>query len=365
MVLRLCAVTYFCDFTRSLISFGRNLRLSSQAMTTPAKKLGTALILPGAVAKGAYEAGVISILTERNVKIHRIVATSSGALNAVAYAAAIRAGTEKDLGKRLRNAWLKYGSWNKSFSFNPFLWLSGRGLSDPDGLMTMLKELVVPSPAGAKGKIELRIIVASMEGIRGLIGKNPATTYEKVLSFCGKDFDTQEGLDRIFKATVAACAFPGLFAPVRLPGIGYCVDGGAVNNAPVEYALDDGDIGQIIVAVPFPRLLPKPKPLHGLGLINHMAEILINERLYRDLKNAHNLNLHLADLDELVKKKKLHPQHLEAVKSVLPFRKVQIIEVRPPRALGGTVFTGFTQPDLRKKFIAEGRKAALKNLKHI
>lgn len=334
-------------------------------MATPAKKLGTALILPGAVAKGAYEAGVIGVLTERKIKIHRIVATSSGALNAVAYAAAIRAGTEKTVGRRLQKAWLKYGSWEKSFSLSPWMWLTGRGMSSPDGLMEMLHDLVKPSPPGSNGKIELRIIVASLQGLRGCIGKDPATTYEKVLAFCGKDFDTREGLERIFQATVAACAFPGLFAPVRLPGLGYCVDGGTVNNAPVEYALDDGDIGQIIVAVPFPRLLPKPKPLHGLGLINHMAEILINERLYRDLKNAHKLNLHLADLDELVRKKKISAKHLLAVQSVLSFRHVQIIEVRPPRTLGGTVFTGFTQPELRKKFIAEGRKAALRNLKHI
>jgi predicted acylesterase/phospholipase RssA len=44
-----------------------------------------ALILPGAVAKGAYEAGAIEELTHREIRIDRIVATSSGALNGVAY----------------------------------------------------------------------------------------------------------------------------------------------------------------------------------------------------------------------------------------------------------------------------------------
>lgn len=328
------------------------------------QKLGTALILPGAVARGAYEAGVISAIIERKVKIHRIVATSSGALNAVAYAAAIRAGTEDSLGRRLRSAWLKYGSWTKSFNLNPLMWLTGRGLSDQNGLLEMLHELVQPSPPGSKGQIELRIVVSPLDGIRGNIGKDAATTYETVLSFSGKDFDTRQGLEKIFRTTAAACAFPGLFAPVHLPGLGYCVDGGAVNNAPVEYALDEGDIGRIIMAVPFPRLMPKPKPRHGVGLAFHMAQILINERLYRELRNAHNLNLHLGALDELAKNKKISPKHLKNVRSVLPFRPVQIIEVRPARPLGGTVFTGFTDPDMRKKWIAEGRKAAHRHLQH-
>jgi hypothetical protein len=51
-----------------------------------------ALILAGAVAKGAFHAGAISVLAEREVAVTRIVATSDGALNAAVLAAGIATG---------------------------------------------------------------------------------------------------------------------------------------------------------------------------------------------------------------------------------------------------------------------------------
>ena len=73
-----------------------------------------ALVLPGAVARGAYEAGVIEVLAEQDTRIDRIVATSSGALNGLAYAVGIRSGTEKEIAARLIASWVEDGGWNKS-----------------------------------------------------------------------------------------------------------------------------------------------------------------------------------------------------------------------------------------------------------
>ena len=321
---------------------------------------GRALILPGAVAKGAYEAGVISVIAEMGIQIDRLIATSSGSLNAVAFAAGIRIGKEKIAAKNLIDAWVEFGSWHDSFHFNPLHWFSGKGLSDQSGLLKLLHELV--PPAGDKGvnDFELRIIVASLDGIQGRIGDIPSTTHEKVLEFCGKDFDTKEGLEKVFQATVAACSFPGLFAPAEIEGLGLCLDGGAVNNAPVQYALDDGDINEIIIAVPFPILVPPQGAQSGLDLINHAVEILINERLYRDLKNAENTNKKVDQMNALVDAGVLSLDQLRAIKKVLPYRKVRIIQVRPEKTITGGVFTGFVDQGLREKFIAEGREAALK-----
>ena len=320
---------------------------------------GSALILAGAVAKGAYEAGVIGVLAERKVPITRIIATSSGALNAVAYAAGIRAGHEEGAAKMLSSAWLDQGSWYDSLHFTPAALLTGKGFSDNRGLLKMLHALVTPCTGPIRNEIDLRIVVAPLHGIVGAIGEIPATTYEAVLRFSGEDFDSPEGLERVFNATAAACAFPGLFAAVEIAGLGPCVDGGAVNNTPIRYALEDPSIDHVIVPVPFPAILPTPGTLRGAALAEHLLEALINERLYRDLKDADATNRWIAALDALEASGALSSQQIEKIKSILPERQVRITEIRPEKMLDGNLFSGFLSRDLREKYLEDGRNAAL------
>ena len=317
-----------------------------------------ALILPGAVAKGAYEAGVIQMLIEKNIQIDRIVATSSGALNGVALAAGIRAGREKEVADQLVDAWIDRGGWHNSITLSPWQWLLGRGLSNRDGLLKMLTDIVVPYAPSAMREVELRIIVASLDGTRGCIGDKPATTYERVLHFSGKDFDTTEGLGRVFEATTAACAFPGLFAPVNVAGVGPCIDGGAVNNAPIQYALDECGVSGIIMAIPFPEVMPIKGTGTMLNQLNHMVEILINERLYRDLKNAETVNREVATIEEMGNQGLLQQEQVTAIKRALKIRMVEITEVRPAHHLPGNSFSGFFSRDERIKLVAAGREAA-------
>jgi predicted acylesterase/phospholipase RssA len=332
---------------------------------TKQKESHFALVLPGAVASGAYEAGVIDTLAQEDVRIDRIVATSSGALNGMAYAAGIRAGREKEMAETLADAWLELGSWNDSFSFNPLHWLSGRGLSGHEGLLKMMRALVKPCSESKKREVELRIIVAPLNGVVGNIGGKPATTYERIVHFTGKDFDTQEGLDRIFQVVAAACSFPGIFAPVDLPGLGPCIDGGAVNNAPIAYALSESNVKRVIMAVPYPSIMPPPKSLSGVALLTHLAEILIHERLYRDLNEAQTVNQDYDDLQKLVANGVITPEQLLEIEKVLIVRKVEITEIRPRESLKGTPFTGFFKKEARARLIDEGRKAAKDTLAKI
>jgi predicted acylesterase/phospholipase RssA len=319
-----------------------------------------ALVLPGAVSRGAFEAGVIEALAESAVRIDRIVATSSGALNGVAFAAAIRNGTEIQTAKLLTKTWIEMGSWRDSFAFNPINWMRGRGLSDRSGLLKLLNGLIKPAGAveGEKRDVELRIIVAPLNGISGAIGDREATTYEKLLSFSGKDFDTEEGLAKIFAATTAACAFPGLYAPVYIPGLGPCVDGGAVNNAPIMYALDENDVSRVLVPVPFPAIMPAAASIHGIHLLNHLIEILINERLYRDLKNAQTINRDIKRLRHMVDQGKLSEENFHHIQSILEIREVDIFEIRPQHALCGNAFSGFFSKRDRIRLVEAGKTAA-------
>ena len=196
----------------------------------------------------------------------------------------------------------------------------------------------------------------------GKIGRVPSTTYEEVITFKGKDFDTAEGLKRIFEVTAAACAFPGLFAPVDLGALGPCIDGGAVNNSPIAYALRENDVNHIVMPVPFPSLMPVTAPKSGMGLLNHLIEILINERLYRDLKYSHEVNENVLDLDRLAAEGIIDINQLKIVKEILGIRGVLISEIRPEKSLCGNPFSGFFSKKERKQMAFEGRKATMEHL---
>lgn len=324
-----------------------------------------ALVLPGAVARGAYEAGVIQVLAESEIRIDRIVATSSGALNGLAYAIGIRNGCEKEMANKLIKSWIENGGWQNSLVLNPLNLFTGRGLSGNSGLLDIMREMVKPSHNTKKREVEFRVIVAPINGVLGNIGKKQATTYEQIIKFTGEDFDTQEKLENVFNVVSAACAFPGLFGPVEIKGLGACLDGGTVNNAPIRYALEECDVNRVIIPVPFPRIMELGDWKRGIGLLNHLIAILINERLYRDLKNAQTINKELDQLKKLMDEGIITNDQLEKIKNVLEIRNVEITEIRPLQSLQCSPFAGFFQKSERIRLIETGRTAAKNCLEHI
>jgi predicted acylesterase/phospholipase RssA len=324
-----------------------------------------ALILPGAVARGAYEAGVIQVLTEKEINIDRIVATSSGALNGLAYAVGIRNGHEKEMAKLLTASWIENGGWSQTLNFNIWGLLRGRGLSSAAGLLKMMRDMIKPCKNSKKKDVELWIILTPLDGTISKISDRPATTYEKIVKFSGSQFDTPEGLEEVFNVVSAACAFPGLFDPVEVKDLGLCVDGGVVNNAPIKYALLDSTIHRVLIPVPFPALMPSGGWKSGVGLLSHLIEILINERLFRDLKNAQNVNHEADKLQQMVSEQVITTEQMEKIKSVLKIRKVEITEVRPDQGLKSSAFSGFFRKGDRIRLVEQGRKAALETLARI
>ncbi len=317
-----------------------------------------ALVLPGAVARGAYEAGVIEVLSEQKIQIDRIVATSSGALNGLSYAVGIRSGRETKMAKKLIDSWIAKGGWHESLNISFWSLLRGKGLSNKDSLIKLMREMIQPCTSQNKKDVELRIIVTPLNGVTSKIGKNSATTFEHVISFTGEQFDTQKGLDEVFEVVGAACAFPGLFSPVELPGLGACVDGGAVNNAPIKYALEESGVNRVMMPVPFPAMMPPGEFKSGFGLLNHLIEILINERLFRDLQNAQSVNKEADRLKTLVAQGKLSQDQLEIIQNELSIRNVEITEIRPQTAQKSSAFSGFFNKGDRVQLVKEGQEAA-------
>lgn len=333
----------------------------------------TALILAGAVAKGAFGAGVIHELARRGERIHRIVATSSGALNGVMLAAGIRAGETMEAANRLVALWRDKGDWQHVFHPNIRGLMGGQGLSDGTEITELLRANVRPAPPGGpRHAVDLAVVVASAWGAVGHIGNQPATTFEHVLSYPGPCFDTAEGLEEVFHGALASCAFPGVFVPVDLSTVGPCFDGGAVDNAPVAVALAEtpgngmAPVDRVLVVAPSPQVMRDKPSLHGTGLVGHLAEILIGERLYRDLSLAEETNEQLRRLaalrDRGVLTPEAHREVLHALSPASPLRPIEIIQVRPVEQLPGDAFEGFLYRYLRERYVDEGKDAARRAL---
>jgi predicted acylesterase/phospholipase RssA len=328
-----------------------------------------ALVLAGAVAQGAFEVGAIRALARSDARIARIVATSSGALNGTVLAAALRRRDPIGGGEALAGLWRDHASWNDVFHTSFRDLLRGEGLSDQKRLLELLRDHIAPSPLVEPAPINLRLIVAALRGCQGAIGARPATTFESVRDFHTEDFATAAGLERVFTAAVASAAFPLVFAPVEIEGLGPCVDGGAVNNTPMKWALD-GPLGAeidavVVVSTSVERRTETPDVSGVAALAGHLAGMLVEERLYRDLREYAETNTGLAALDQMVVDGKLSPVLLGEIKQALGLadrRAVDIICIRPATELPGNAFAGFFDQSLRRDYLDIGFDRALEVL---
>lgn len=344
-----------------------------------------AVILAGAVAKGAYAAGVLQVLAEQKLDVRRIVAASSGALNAVLYASYVRRGNERDGVEELVELWTDHAGFWSVFSFDLISLLRLEGLSSGAKVRKLLRSRVAAGRIANPRPISLRILVAPLAGVHSrridalaqaedhdpLPPVENRTTYEYVCDFSQDDFDTEPQRDRLIEAALASSAFPFVFVPVevedpRIGKLGPCIDGGAVNNAPIKWAMG-GAIGDeldaILVIAPTPERGPcatETGDLRGRRLINQAAAMLINERLYRDLREAERVNAQLERLEALAPGT-LTEDQLEKVKHALGWTKMkraEVVQIRPPEELDGHSFSAFTSKALRREYIQIGRDCA-------
>jgi predicted acylesterase/phospholipase RssA len=232
----------------------------------------------------------------------------------------------------------------------------------------MMRRYVDPlAGAPASAGVALRIVVAPLLGVRGQIGEQPATTFEAALAFDAASYANPEERERIYHAAAASAAFPFVFQPVEVEGLGPCYDGGVVNDAPVRLATDC-NAERIVVITPYPLLFDHDAPPTGLAMLEHLVEILIHERLYRDLRDAVRVNGVLDRLESLRTTGLLDDAQLAAVQRALgePTR-IDLLQIRPETELPGNSFSGLFDRDLRVTYIDAGRRAAeaaLARLKH-
>ena len=100
--------------------------------------------------------------------------------------------------------------------------------------------------------------------------------------------------------------------------------------------------------------------VHGSELLGRLIEMLINERLYRDLRRTAAMNAGLTALDAL-SPQILDPGQLAAVKRAIGWeqaRRLEVIPIRPLTPLPGTAFSGFFSAGARDAFIKVGMERA-------
>jgi hypothetical protein len=309
--------------------------------------MSDALVLAGAVAKGAFSAGALSVLSEPETKarygidVTRIVGASSGALDGVYYAAAIRDGNEAFAGQRLAQLWQDDATIRGAFDFSLHDIVSGLGVSTSDKVLRLLRQQI--RPCTGRRPIQIRIVVTNASGETISVAGSAATTFEHIADFADADFDTAESLERIFTAVAASAALPGVYAPVPID----------LDGAP--------DIARVFVCVPFPRVRTEPADLHGLSLAGHIFDLLVQERLIRDLQRVAEASRVLEQLPSIVASPEERARLLDAL-GWTGRRVVQVIEIRPDVDLPGHSFAGFTSLELRRQYVEAGIESARRAL---
>jgi NTE family protein len=320
--------------------------------------MADALILAGGVSKGAFGAGALRVLAhEAKLDVRRIVAASAGALNGVVLAAGVRRGDAAEATALLTRLWVDRATFGDSFDLSFAGITHLEGLSTNEKVIDILRRHVPPSPEGRP--IDFRIVVTAIEGTLDR-RQPPATTFERVLRFDTDAFAGGERFELMLQAVTASTAFPVAYLPVALPLEGRtieCYDGGLVNNAPITHAIGDPAVTRVFVIAPWPAVWEsRPASAHGVGLLSHLADVLVNERLYRDLREAREINRALAELEL-----RLAPEAFAEALAALGWRRrrqIEIVELRPPHPLEGGSFDGFFSRALRESYVRAGEAAA-------
>ncbi len=313
---------------------------SSQAGLKSSKRRA-ALIIAGAAGKGPYAAGALGKLArDERFEISCVLGSSSGALNAAVYAAGLRVGEELDAALHLQELWRERASWEKILTYGARVSIVRKAL-----------ERYRHKPE--RRKVALVVVVASLNGRRD--DKHAEhVRFERAIPFDTADFTSERGLAAIAETCVVSSAIPIVFKPRDLRHEGQFWDGGTVNNTPIGHALKrDRAIDHMIVISPDAECLESRR--FGRLSFNRLLEMVIEERLQRDLCEAKSFNEELLVLCRAgVDLSKLGPE--------INWKLLQFVEIRPAQDLRGNLAVGFFSQGRRAEYIEIGESTAARRL---
>jgi predicted acylesterase/phospholipase RssA len=322
------------------------------------------LVFSGAVAQGGFEAGALGTLAQTRPRIVRIAGTSSGALNATVAAAGVATGQLEKAATVLEKLWVEDGSWQHIADLPLSDWLHLRGAFDTRRLQELVRTALGEVLDGWEGKpapVRLTLVTTNLDAIPRPAGGVPLPTYEQPVTFSADEIVDSANWKRIANAAAASATFPGLFSPTSFDGAP-CIDGGAVNNAPISHVLEEPDVDTVVVVTTESPIIPQEASLGGTALIARIAAALINERIAYDLTQAKKVNEQYRAIARALDDAGVSSGAKNDVLKATGMRPIALYLVQPGEPLPGDAFSGFRDRDQRVACIAAGRKASMVRL---
>lgn len=295
----------------------------------------TAVVIAGAVARGAYEAGALKtvlseLLTPEDLRQTLFVGTSAGAINAVLWAG-LADGTRSvaDIGEAVCEVWEGLRDTDvfallASAARATSTLLTGRGrhfLDTKPFAETVRKKLAALSITEniESGRIGGVAIAATFCGATAAGARSDIFYQSRETPRRPKPFTALRYLPTRIEAAhaLASAAVPALFAPISVNGAFY-VDGGVRLNTPMAPAIDFRAKRIILVsshATYYPPPLPlehAPNPDDSVALLLHS---ILADKMIEDLARLRQIN----------KLKLDHPK--------VPFRSIEHVVVSPEPGL--------------------------------
>ena len=258
--------------------------MQSPQQLHPRKKVG--LVLGGGGAKGAAEVGVLKVLEEAGIPVDYIAGTSIGAIVGGLYAIGYDAA---DIDSLYRNQdWLFLLSDQVKRESETFLSKEER------------EKYIVHIPLSKERKVSLPTGYVKGQNIFNLFSKL-TVGYHQVDDFSNLPIpyrcvavDLVDGKEVVFSsgslpmAMRASMSIPGVFAPVEWNGM-MLVDGGALNNLPVDVAREMG--ADVIICVDLSTGWKKKEELKSASSVVDQLIAMMGQTKYR--KNKMEADLYI------------------------------------------------------------------------
>ncbi|WMT39373.1 patatin-like phospholipase family protein [Paenibacillus sp. D2_2] len=213
----------------------------------------TALVLGGGAVRGLAHIGVLKAFERNGIKVDRIVGTSMGGAIGGLYAAGVPAeAIQEVILNTPKYRLIDMGIRHRGLLGGNAVQQTINGLLEKHSKQGLLIE---------QFPIEFKAIAVDL--------------------MCGQQVVLDHGdLGTALRATTA---FPGVFAPL-MDGDKMLVDGGVLNNLPVEEALDGGD--DFIIAVDVAREHEKKPPRNMMEVVYRSYGLMAAGRRHVSLKRA-------------------------------------------------------------------------------
>ena len=281
-LLFLCASV--CSLGVTTICLAQNEPDHPGDATVPHQRPRIALVLSGGGARGFAHIGVIRALRKMRIPVDIVVGTSMGAVVGGAYAAGR---TPEELQRTVHDT-----DWGSVLSDRPARTDLDFRRKAEDGLIPTRLEFAVtktgvslPPAAAGNAALENALTQLLPEGMRD----HPVNQLALPFRSAASDLLTGELVELdttpLLATMRASLAVPGVFEPVRIKDK-LVVDGGLVNNLPIEIARAMG--ADIIIAVNVGTPLAKEKELRSaVDVATQMLQILTEQNVQRSIKQLH------------------------------------------------------------------------------